>query len=144
MKATVKGFHHRGLGAEEAFAPEAVNILPDGVVAHSDRSADGGVARITLEGFSVLAVHEVGEKRNFTCIEIESKHCFRHREIFPGDILSVRIVVSQPCNTLLVVFLLFIFVSYFYLLIFIKGKQKRPAQKTAESNPFTMYKSKNS
>ena len=29
------------------------------------------------------------------------------------------------------------------VLIFIKGKQKRPAQKTAESNPFCMYKSKN-
>lgn len=109
MKATVKGFHHRRLGAEETFAPEAVNILLDGVVAHSGCSADGGVARITLEGFSVLAVHEIGEKRNLTCIEIETENCFWHWKIIAGDILSVRIVVSQPYTSLLFFFCSFLF-----------------------------------
>ena len=109
MTTTVKGFHLRRRGAEESFAPEAVNILPDGVVAHSDCSADGGVAWITLEGFSVLAVHEIGEKRNLTCIEIETENCFWHRKIIAGDILSVRIVVSQTCTSLWFFFCSFLF-----------------------------------
>ena len=48
------------LGEDELLSLKFPDVLGNGSFAHSYRPSDGAVARITLEGFTILTVHQVG------------------------------------------------------------------------------------
>ena len=95
MSATVTSSDHRWLGIDEALAFKAIYIFLDGVVAHADGFTNRGIARMTLEGFPVLSVHEECKESDLTVVESEAEHSFRQRKIIAGVISAFRIVVSQ-------------------------------------------------
>ena len=47
------------LGDDELLSFKLPDVLGNGVPAHANSPTDGVVARITLEGFPILAVHQV-------------------------------------------------------------------------------------
>ena len=109
MSATVTSANHRRLGVDEAFSFKTLHVFSDGVIAHADGFTDGSVARMALEGFSVLAVHEECKESDLACIKSETEHSFRHGKEIAGVISAFRIVVSQGSTSFLFFFCWFWF-----------------------------------
>ena len=84
MSPAVTGANHGWLGEDETLALKPVHVLLDGVVAHADGATDGTVARMTLIGLSVLAVHEECENGALSRIKPQPKGGFGHRKEIAG------------------------------------------------------------
>jgi hypothetical protein len=95
VSATVTSANHRRLGIDEALALKAIYIFLDGVIAHADGFTNRGVARMTLKGFPVLAVHEECKESDLAVVKSETEHSLRHRKEIAGVISAFRIVISQ-------------------------------------------------
>ena len=94
MSPAVTGLDHRRLGADEALMLQPVHVFLDGVVAHANGASDGAVARMTLIGLSVLAVHEKCENGDLTRIKPQPKGGFGHRKEIAGVVTFVLIMVQ--------------------------------------------------
>ena len=94
MSPAVTGPDHRRLGVNEALVLQPVHVLFDGVVAHTDGTSDGAVARMALVRLSVLAVHEECKDGDLSRIKPQPKYGLGHREILAGDISFVLIMVQ--------------------------------------------------
>ena len=58
--ATVFGADSGRFCDDELLSLKVFNVLGNGVPAHANSPTDGAVAWITLEGFPIFAVHQVG------------------------------------------------------------------------------------
>ena len=94
MSSAVTGLDHRRLGADEALVLKPVHVFLDGVVTHTDGTSDGAVARMTLIGLSVLAVHQEGEDGDLSRIKPQPKGGFGHRKEIAGVVTFVLIMVQ--------------------------------------------------
>ena len=94
MSSAVTGSNHGWLGENEALVFEPVHVLLDGVVAHADGATDGAVARMTLIGLSVLAVHKECENGDLSRIKSKPKGGFGHRKEIAGVVTFVLIMVQ--------------------------------------------------
>ena len=71
------------------------DVLGNGVLAHANRTSDGAVARIALESFPILAVHQVGVDSDFTEGQSERKNFIRQRKIVFDGVALVVVVIIQ-------------------------------------------------
>ena len=94
MSPAVTGANHGRLGEDEALVLKPVHIFLDGVVAHTDGTSDGAVARMALVGFSVLAVHQECENGDLSRIKPKPKGGFGHRKEIAGVVTFVLIMVQ--------------------------------------------------
>ncbi len=94
MSSAVTGLDHRRLGADEALMLQPVHIFFDSVVAHADGATDGAVARMTLIGLSVLAVHKKCENGDLSRIKPQPKCGLGHRKEIAGVVTFVLIMVQ--------------------------------------------------
>ena len=60
VSPTIFGVDSGRLDGDELLSLKVFNVLGNGVSAHVNRFAYGLVARITLVGLAILAVHQVG------------------------------------------------------------------------------------
>ena len=94
MSPAVTGANHGRLGEDEALVFEPVHVLLDSVVAHADGATDGAVARMTLIGLSVLAVHKECENGDLSRIKSQPKCGLGHRKEIAGVVTFVLIMVQ--------------------------------------------------
>ena len=94
MCSAVTGANHGWLCADEALALKPVHVLFDGVVAHADGATDGTVARMTLIGLSVLAVHQECEDGDLSRVKPQPKGGFGHRKEIAGVVTFVWIILQ--------------------------------------------------
>ena len=85
---------HGRLSVNEALVLKPVHVLLDGVVAHTDGTAYGAVARMALIGLSVLAVHKECENGDLSRIKPQPKCGFGHRKEIAGVVTFVWIMVQ--------------------------------------------------
>ena len=93
--ATVFGADSGRFGEDELLSLKVFNVLGNGVPAHANRTSDGAVARITLEGFPILAVHQVGIDSDLTEGQSERKDFIRQRKIIFDGVALVVVVIIQ-------------------------------------------------
>ena len=65
LDTTISGVDSGRFGGDELLSLKVFNVLRNRVSAHVNRFAYGLVARITLVGLSILAVHQVGIDSDF-------------------------------------------------------------------------------
>ena len=65
LDTTISGVDSGWFGGDELLSLKVFNVLRNRVSAHVNRFAYGLVARITLVGLSILAVHQVGIDSDF-------------------------------------------------------------------------------
>ena len=94
MSPAVTGANHGWLGEDETLALKPVHVLLDGVVAHADGATDGAVARMTLIGLSVLAVHKECEDGDLSRVKPQPKGGLGHRKEIAGVVTFVWIIVQ--------------------------------------------------
>ena len=94
MSSAVTSANHGRLGKDEALAFKPVHIFFYSVVAHTDGAADGAVARMTLIGLSVLAVHKECENGDLSRIKSQPKCGLGHRQEIAGVVTFVLIMVQ--------------------------------------------------
>ena len=94
MNSAVTCPDHGRLGKDEALVFKHVHIFFNSVVAHADGATDGAVARMTLIGLSVLAVHKECEDGDLFRIKPQPKCGFGHREEIAGVVTFVLIMVQ--------------------------------------------------
>ena len=66
LDTTISGVDSGRLDGDELLFLKDFNVLGNRVSAHVNRFAYGLVARITLVGLSILAVHQIGIDSDFT------------------------------------------------------------------------------
>ena len=66
VRSSVLGADSGWLSCDELLSFQILDVLRNGVSAHSNSTTDGAVARIALEGFSILAVHQIGIDSDLT------------------------------------------------------------------------------
>ena len=66
VSPTISGVDSGRLGGDELLSLKVFNVLGNRVPAHANSTTDGAVARIALEGFSILAVHQIGIDSDLT------------------------------------------------------------------------------
>ena len=94
MSPAVTSANHGWLGEDEALVFEPVHVLFYGVVAHANGATDGAVARMTLIGLSVLAVHKECENGDLSRVKPQPKGGFGHRKEIAGVVTFVWIIVQ--------------------------------------------------
>ena len=94
MSSAVTCPDHGRLGVDESLVFKPVHVFLDSVVAHANGASDGAVARMTLIGLSVLAVHQKCENGDLSRIKPQPKGGFGHRKEIAGDISFVLIMVQ--------------------------------------------------
>ena len=94
MSPAVTGANHGWFCADEALVFKPVHVFLASVVAHANGATDGAVARMTLIGLSVLAVHQKCENGDLSRIKPQPKGGFGHRKVIAGGVSSVLIMVQ--------------------------------------------------
>ena len=90
LNTTISGVDSGRLGGDELLSLKVFNVLGNRVSAHAYCPSDGAVARITLVGLAILAVHQVGIDSYLTEGQSERKDFIWQRKvIFDGVTLMV-------------------------------------------------------
>ena len=92
MNSAVSSLDLGMLGGNQPLVFKASHIFLHRVVAHTDGLADGTEARMALEGFPVLAVHQIGIDKNLARGKPQAKNTFRHWKIIAGNVPAVVII----------------------------------------------------
>ena len=92
MNSAVASLDLGMLGGDQPLELQTSDVFLHRVVAHTDGLSDGTEARMALEGFPVLAVHQIGIDKNFARGKPQAKDTFRHRKIVAGLIPAVVII----------------------------------------------------
>ena len=80
---------------DELLSLKFPDVLSNGLFTHANRPPDGAVARITLEGFPIFAVHQVGVDSDFTEGQSERKDFIRQRKIIFDGVALVVVMIIQ-------------------------------------------------
>ena len=80
---------------DELLSFKLPDVLGNSLFAHANRTSDGAVARIALESFPILAVHQVGVDSDFTEGQSERKDLIRQRKIIFDGVALVVVVIIQ-------------------------------------------------
>ena len=86
MHSAVLGLDLGWFCVDEALSFKALHVLSHGVFAHACGIAYCGVARMALECFPILAVHEEGIYDDLSGRQVKVEDRFRQRKIIAGVI----------------------------------------------------------
>ena len=98
VSPTISGVDSGRFDGDELLPIKVFNVLRNGVSAHVNSLTYGLVARITLVGLSILAVHQVGIDSDLTEGQSERKDFIRQRKIF-FDGVTLVILTNSSYNS---------------------------------------------
>ena len=95
MRSTILGLDLGWLCVDEALSFKALHVLSHGVLTHACGIAYCGVARMALECFPILAVHEERIYNDLSGRQVKIEDGFRQWKIIAGVITFLGVVVKQ-------------------------------------------------